>query len=296
MNLGYVLIMATGGVETFEEWVKSNGGDEEFLSLLTECGFTSKLSLGFLDLDSDDGKRIQENMNYGQRCLLYGLIKLCPKAVSSPRPSEHVEDSYSSGVIKSQSLLSCTKKQGIKQKLGKLFNFEAKKPTAVDSEDEFQPLPVYKSLKGKGGKGKGVRNEQGKCSKTTSAPKRKVKEFRLRVIPMPSVKSCTPTGTPREYLLKDVWVRTTASEEEVFSKIQQQLGWKHREKPQYMYAQGRNLRLAVLSDVEGAESWDAEAVKVLMGCGFLYLVKTGGYSSNSDSEVRYALILTILNT
>ena len=41
-----------------------------------------------------------------------------------------------------------------------------------------------------------------------------------------------------------------------------------------MYANGRNLRLAILQDVENCEgSWDAETIRALMGCDCLYVLR-----------------------
>ena len=68
--------MATGSSE-FAVWVMENGGDEALVRLLKENGFTSKLSLGHLDLDAPDASSFLEKLNYGQRCLLKGLTKLC---------------------------------------------------------------------------------------------------------------------------------------------------------------------------------------------------------------------------
>ena len=46
---------------------------------------------------------------------------------------------------------------------------------------------------------------------------------------------------------------------------QEAFGWRTSEIPQYMYAQGKNLRVATLSDVDGAESWDFKSGRALMG-------------------------------
>ena len=63
----------------FNEWLQCNGADEEFIKSLASCGFNSKLSLRFLDVNSAEGKSLTERFNYGQRCLLTGLIQLCKK-------------------------------------------------------------------------------------------------------------------------------------------------------------------------------------------------------------------------
>ena len=67
--------MNAGG--DFSSWVKENGGDEDFLLVLSEFGFTSKLSLSNLNLDQlPEGTRLLERFNCGQLCLLRGLIGL----------------------------------------------------------------------------------------------------------------------------------------------------------------------------------------------------------------------------
>ncbi len=65
----------------FKDWLCSNGADDDFIGRLYESGFTSKLSLRFLDISSEDGKALSGVFNYGQRCLLTGLIQLCKKGV-----------------------------------------------------------------------------------------------------------------------------------------------------------------------------------------------------------------------
>ena len=40
--------------DSFEKWVRENGGDDELIELLKANGFTSKLSLGNLDFSSPD--------------------------------------------------------------------------------------------------------------------------------------------------------------------------------------------------------------------------------------------------
>ena len=63
----------------------------------------------------------------------------------------------------------------------------------------------------------------------------------------------TPTGVERERLCKDIWVRATSSEEDMCEKIREALGWSPRQPIEFLYAQGRNLRIATLADVEGAQ-------------------------------------------
>ena len=62
------------------------------------------------------------------------------------------------------------------------------------------------------------------------------------------------------------------------------LAWCDPKIVQYLYAQGKNLRKADLSDVENAESWDLDTLRALMGSGALYVVKDPEYES-SDSDM-----------
>ena len=45
---------ASGCSDSFEKWVRENGGDDKLIELLKANGFTSKLSLGNLDFKSPD--------------------------------------------------------------------------------------------------------------------------------------------------------------------------------------------------------------------------------------------------
>ena len=60
----------------FSKWDVANGGNEQILSFLESRGFTSKLSLQYLDLDSEDGQLLLQDLSIGQKCLLRGLVKL----------------------------------------------------------------------------------------------------------------------------------------------------------------------------------------------------------------------------
>ncbi len=46
------------------------------VTFLAEHGFSSKLSLRYLDLETPEGAALLERLSLGQRCL-QGLIKLC---------------------------------------------------------------------------------------------------------------------------------------------------------------------------------------------------------------------------
>lgn len=67
--------------DLFVAWVVDNGGSEEFVDILKHFGFTSKLSLGNLTLETEDGHELLQNMNYGQRCSLRRLIQLASASV-----------------------------------------------------------------------------------------------------------------------------------------------------------------------------------------------------------------------
>ena len=67
---------ASGSSDSFEKWVRENGGDDDLLELLKTNGFTSKVSLGNLDFSSPDVSLFVDLLNYGQKCLLQGLVKL----------------------------------------------------------------------------------------------------------------------------------------------------------------------------------------------------------------------------
>ncbi len=47
------------------------------VTFLAEHGFSSKLSLRYLDLETPEGAALLERLSLSQRCLLQGLIKLC---------------------------------------------------------------------------------------------------------------------------------------------------------------------------------------------------------------------------
>ena len=69
----------------FDSWFFDNGGDEDLLDLLKSNGFYSKLSLANLDLTSPDAVTLMDSINYGQKCLLRGLVsKLCSSELPIP--------------------------------------------------------------------------------------------------------------------------------------------------------------------------------------------------------------------
>ncbi len=50
----------------FSSWVKDNGGDDDLIEFLAERGFSSKLSLKYLDLESEDGKALLHDLSLGK--------------------------------------------------------------------------------------------------------------------------------------------------------------------------------------------------------------------------------------
>ena len=67
----------------FSDWVCVNGGSDEIVRILSDHGFSSKLSLRHLDLKSSDAKALVDKLNYGQKCFVQGLVSLVPR----PRPA-----------------------------------------------------------------------------------------------------------------------------------------------------------------------------------------------------------------
>ncbi len=61
--------------QSFSEWVKENGGNDSFVSILAQFGFSSRLSLKFLDLTSEDGEKLTGELRtgYQQWCELHLL-------------------------------------------------------------------------------------------------------------------------------------------------------------------------------------------------------------------------------
>lgn len=85
--------------------------------------------------------------------------------------------------------------------------------------------------------------------------------------------SKTPVGAARDSMMKSVWVRESAVADEVARKIREAFNWSDSSVIQYLYANGRYLRVANLEDVENADSWDSDAIRALMGSGCLYVVR-----------------------
>ena len=239
-----------------------------------------------------------EQLNYGQKCLLRGLIKLCHPLSGDNSSSERKAHGVDyGGVIENVQVGSKAKKgNSIRTKLGQLFHFDAAsskagplKVTGVEDgsdSDDFQPAPLNRPPRPKKklpvSTATRAVTPPPKSGKGKQPAKRKVKEFRLKVVALPRMMSQIPP--PSERHVHEMWIRSTAREEEVAGRIQSVLGWK--EKPHYLYAQGKYIRPASLSDVEGADSWDVQSIRALMGSGCLHVVKTGASeATDSDEEV-----------
>lgn len=277
----------------FSDWVCKNGGNDEIVRILNDHGFSSKLSLRHLDLESSDAKSMVEKLNYGQKCFVQGLVRLCEETHKDPKANP-----YTFGIGKAHSLGSKAKSGTLREKLNKVFHFSGKngsessnskvatEPSSQPTtDDEFIPVPSYPRKRKSKHSGSQV---VGKGKGSSKPAKKKVKEQKLKVVALPKATSCIPPRWQREKYTKDVWVRVTALDKEVERKIQEAFGWRTSEIPQYMYAQGKNLRVATLSDVDGAESWDFESVRALMGGGSLYIVKQVSCVSSTDSDSHSA--------
>lgn len=218
---------------------------------------------GNLCLDSNDCEELLSQLNYGQRCLLQGLISDC----KAPAKKEEV---YKEGTQYAKHAVQFSKEKGLRTTLNELFN--KKIPPSQPVTDKAGPSH-YQPKKRKG-------------KYPLKGPvKKKVKEHRLRVVGLRKFCNKTPTGAMRDSLTKNIWIRENANEEEVQGRIREAFNWGDEYKVQFMYANGRNLRQATLQDVENCEgSWDGETVRALMGSGCLYVLREGQVVDVSSDE------------
>lgn len=256
--------------DLFATWVHEHGGDSQFLAILTEHGFTSKLSLGNLDVSALEATGLLDQLNYGQKCLLRGLVRLC----RTESGSSSKDGDYGKVIEKVKSIRTKGKKSSIRSKLGQLFRFDPVSTSANVEEsgsdsDDFQPVALKHPPSSK--KRKTTACPPSRKGKHPAPAKRKVKEYRLKVVVLPLTATRIPPPSKKE--VYEVWICATANEEEVMGKIQTVLGWGKEVKLQYLYAQGRNIRPATLNDIEGADTWDFDTVRALMGNGCLYISK-----------------------
>ena len=104
--------------------------------------------------------------------------------------------------------------------------------------------------------------------------KRKVKEHRLRVVGLVKFSERTPTGFVRDSITRNIWIQENTNQDEILGKIQEAFNWSDECSVKFLYANGRNLRVATPKDVENCEgSWDGATVKALMGSGCLYVLR-----------------------
>ena len=240
-----------------------------------------------MDFTSSDAAIFVETLNYGQKCLLQGLVKLLNK--SNPISEIDEEGSkvsntghsnpYTSGSSSAASLATNTSST-IKDKIGKLFNLGGVRNT----KHVFKPAHQIQLSQGK--------RQVLSRSKGKGPLKKKVKQMKLNLVALPTMLRRTPTGAFRSKLTQTIWINKDASEEETQKKIVEQLGCKS---VSYLYAQGKNLRKAELSDVENADSWDMETLRALMGNGSLYVVKNPTETSVSDYDSDSTLDQDVLS-
>ena len=156
---------ADGISDDFAAWIVENGGDDDLVGRLKSNGFNSKLSLSNLDLSSTDAAPFVRQLNYGQRCLLKGLTKLC-----GGKDSENNSISYESVATKSVGLAN--KSVSIKEKIGKLFHFDS---AATAKTRDFKPSSAYK-------KSGAIKRKGSLTSLRGKGPlKKKVKEINVKV-------------------------------------------------------------------------------------------------------------------
>ena len=235
----------------FDSWFFDNGGDEDLLDLLKSNGFYSKLSLANLDLTSPDAVTLMDSINYGQKCLLRGLVsKLCS--------SEKEKTPYSSGATTATALSNTS--SSLKDKISKMFKFNGTLSSDVTASSSKDVSQVEK------------RASKRKAPTSRKGPfKKKVKQMRIKIIALPKMMRHTPTAANRSRLTYHVWLNRNASEEEIREKIADEIGWTDGENMKFLYAQGKNLREAELSDIENADCWDMDTLRALMGRGALYV-------------------------
>lgn len=149
----------------FNSWVKENGGDDDFLGILREFGFTSKLSLSNLKLDQlPEGTELLQRLNCGQQCLLQGLISLA--ATKS--------EGYSECARAVESVKRKIEQPSIRSKINKPFNFKSTGCSSRDSSDEdFLPKPPFKTQNSQSKKRRLTASGKGKCTPGKPLPLKK---------------------------------------------------------------------------------------------------------------------------
>lgn len=95
------------------------------------------------------------------------------------------------------------------------------------------------------------------------------------------------TGALRDKMTHFIWLNCDASEGDVKEVIMNEVGCS---RVTYLYAQGKNLRFAKLSDIEHAENWDVETIKALMGSGSLYVTYKVDDVDCEEPSVSFVLL------
>lgn len=263
------------------------------------------------------------SLNFGQKCLLRGLIKTARTETMSDNSDNSCSASTSNlySPCFKRSGEAANKSKSLRNTLGKLFHkkrvlpdnqpgpstlcsssgglHEISKRRALSAEadndlDDFEPSRFTCS------KGKGRGFPMSSKGKTT---KRKIKEIRLKVVGLENYRNTTPIGSDRESMMKTIWIRETGSATDVEDKVRECFGWDHSFNLQFMYASGRNLRKATLDDIENATSWDVSTIRALMGNGYLYITRIFAehdellsISSTESNDVEVSVFRNILYT
>ena len=175
------------------------------------CVYMYIMNIGNLDVASPDSKEVLESMDCGQRCLLKGLISMQRHTVSLSRMYTRMQklkagDAYS-------------KAKNLRTSLRKLFNQRSRSVDLDGSQSADVLLPNFPTPQQR------KRSCKGKLP-ATGPVKKKVKEIRVHVAALAVASSHTPVGSRRDLLTKSIWIRETASAEEVESKIREAFGWK----------------------------------------------------------------------
>ena len=224
----------------FSEWVKDMGGDDDFLSILKQFGFSSKLSLSHLTFS--DEKELSDRLNGGQRRFLKGSIDLAEEH----HHTQKSENPYVSGLQKISDIKSKqVHRQAIIIMKARIFNFKN------DNDADFLPM-------------KRKHLPSGKQPANLKKPKKKLKEIRLQVVGMTHPPSSIPVGSERDQMQRVMWLPDNANEEQVKQKIKDEFGWDDSCDVKYMYTCGRHIRPATLQDVQNADTRDCETIRVLM--------------------------------
>lgn len=253
--------------DSFDEWVQANGGDEELLLILKENGFTSKLSLKHLDLNAEEAANFRSRLNYGQVCLLKGLVRLLT-------PESY--DGCSSKAITVGNKVNSAKPT-LREKLGRImFPSHNSQSTSTEFVPTCTATPTFTNKKA----------PKRKSSASTTKPKKKIKQVKLRVVALRHMTKYTPSRESRESMTYYVWLNCNASAAEVKENIAREVGV-DKDSIVYLYAQGKNLRCASLEDIENADCWDVGTIRALMGSGSLYITCNSGDSLEVCSNCVY---------